>query len=202
MKSGAVVGYEPISDNQHARCLAQIAGELTGVNQAAPTTVDHMRTVGAAGGSELKNIAIVIALVLPLIIAVGGGMVTLFLALNYGDKPLPVAIHKKGPVQFGTAKATERATEQALSGDLSWDDQRIHLRLPGVSDQTLRLLLWHRTAGSPDRRIELTSVAPGEYVGIGERPSQAWQALVEPIDRRFALQAPRIVDRTILEPMP
>lgn len=151
---------------------------------------------------SMKRIAIIIALVLPLVIAVGGGIVTLALALNYGDQPLPLTTRKKGPVQFGTAQSTEAAATRALRGELSWEDQALHLRLPGASDSTLRLLLWHRTGAVADRSIELRSVAAGEYVGTGERPSDAWQALLEPPDRRFALQATRVGVTTILEPMP
>lgn len=150
----------------------------------------------------MKRIAIIVALVLPLLIAVGGGMVTLWLAIEHGDRSLPIAIRKKGPVQFGTADATAEAAAQHLRGELSWTGDRIHLQLAGAGDARLRLVIWHSTAAMADRNIELTAVADGQYEGRGEKPAGAWQALLEPIDRRFALQAARIGVVTILEPMP
>ncbi len=128
-------------------------------------------------------------------------MVTLWLAIEHGDRPLPIAIRKKGPVQFGTADATAVAAAEHLRGELSWTGDRVHLRLPGIGDAKLRLVVWHSTAAAADRSIELTAVADGEYAGRGERPNGAWQALLEPVDRRFALQAAHISALTILEPM-
>lgn len=120
---------------------------------------------------------IVWVLLLPLVIAIGGGLFFIRLAITQGDQPLPQRMEKLGKIQFGDPVGIRAAAEMGLSASLELSDQEVLVSLAGWPAERprpeLELLFWHRTDGNRDRIVALIPAPDGRYRAVrpdGELP--------------------------------
>lgn len=121
---------------------------------------------------------IVWVLLLPLVIAIAGGLCFIRLAITEGDQPLPQRMERLGKIQVGDPVGVRAAAELGLSASLELTDQEVLVSLSGWPAERprpeLELLFWHRTDGNRDRSALLISGPDGRYRAVrpeGELPS-------------------------------
>ncbi len=121
---------------------------------------------------------IVWVLLLPLLIAIGGGIFFIRIAITQGDQPLPQRMEKLGKIQFGDPVGIRAAAELGLSATLALTEQEVTVSLSGwPADRPrpeLGLLFWHRTDGNRDQRVALIAEPGGRFRAarpVGELPS-------------------------------
>jgi hypothetical protein len=120
---------------------------------------------------------------LPVAASVVAGLTTLGIAIQYGDKPLPVAVARTGPVQYGYVVGQIQAREAGVSGSADIDGSRVALQMTGSSlPDTLELRLWHPTERSRDHVIVLRAAGDGRYVGELRDPVGGYHALLAASD--------------------
>lgn len=97
---------------------------------------------------------------MPLLMAFCMGTSTLVMALRSADVPLPGAVWKQGPIQFGNATARERAATAGLAGTVRREGRHLLVDLHWQSPLTAgagdwELLYWHTGDGRDDLRVRL-----------------------------------------------
>lgn len=110
---------------------------------------------------------IVWILALPLVIAIGGGLFFIRIALTEGDRPLPQTMERRGPIQYGDPVGVRAAAELGLSGSLELTDVDVLVTLRGwPADRprpSLELRFWHRTDAHRDQTLTLIPAPDGRY---------------------------------------
>lgn len=102
---------------------------------------------------------IVWVLALPLLIAIGGGVVFIRLAVTEGDRPLPQTMERRGPIQYGDPIGIRAAAALGIRATLVLDPDSLRVTLSGWPMQrpapALTLHFWHRTDASRDQTVRL-----------------------------------------------
>jgi hypothetical protein len=120
---------------------------------------------------------IVWVLLLPLVIAIGGGIAFIRIAVTQGDQPLPQRMERLGKIQVGDPVGIRAAAQLGLSATLELTDHEVLVSLAGWPAErprpSLGLLFWHRTDGNRDRELALIPAPDGRYRAVrpdGELP--------------------------------
>ncbi|MCU0754930.1 MAG: FixH family protein [Xanthomonadales bacterium] len=121
---------------------------------------------------------IVWVLLLPLVIAIGGGIFFIRIAITQGDQPLPQRMEKRGPIQYGDPVGIRAAAELGLSATLELTDLEVLVTLEAWPAERprpeLSLRFWHRTDGNRDQNVALIPAPDGRYRAVrpmGELPA-------------------------------
>jgi hypothetical protein len=132
------------------------------------STPDHSHTRGIGWRDPIVWI-----LVLPLVIAIGGGVFFIHIALTEGDRPLPQTMERRGPIQYGDPVGIRAAAELGLSAALELTDLEAVVTLdhwPADRPRPeLTLRFWHRTDAHRDQTVVLIPAPDGRYRAV--RPS-------------------------------
>jgi hypothetical protein len=116
---------------------------------------------------------------LPVAASVVAGLTTLGIAIKHGDKPLPAAVARTGPVQYGHVLGQIQAREAGVSGSGEIEGSRVALQMQGGElPATLELRLWHPTERSRDHVIVLRAAGDGRYIGELRDPVGGYHALL------------------------
>lgn len=120
---------------------------------------------------------IVWILALPLVIAIGGGIFFIRIALTEGDRPLPQTMERRGPIQYGDPVGIRAAAELGLRATLELTDLEVLVTLHGWPTErpgpALELRFWHRTDAHRDQTLALIPAPDGRYRAVrpaGELP--------------------------------
>lgn len=110
---------------------------------------------------------------LPVLASVIGGVALLAIAHRHADQPLPEAVTRTGPVQYGRQVGIERAQALGVLGDARIDPatRAVALLLEGQGlPASVTLRLWHPTEAARD--LSLTLVRGEDGVYRGDWPAQ------------------------------
>jgi hypothetical protein len=135
---------------------------------------------------------------LPVLVSVIAGLTTLGIAIRYGDRPLPEAVTRTGPVQYGENQGLDKARALQISGHARIDPAAhgIVLELTGADlPPQLQLRLWHPTNADQDRVLTLSRGDDGSYRGVWPDGTQGLLLLLSAPDRGWEM--PGAVDTAV-----
>lgn len=132
---------------------------------------------------------------LPLLMAFVMGTSTLVMALRSADVPVPGAVWKQGPIQFGNATARERASAVGMSASLRRDGVQLELVLhvaAPLAEGQWELLYWRPGDGADDMRVVL-NLRPGSSstwdATLPQAPGARHALLLRSLDGQYELVA-------------
>jgi hypothetical protein len=132
---------------------------------------------------------------LPLLMAFVMGTSTLVMALRSADVPVPGAVWKQGPIQFGNATARERASVDGMSATLRRDGLQLELSLQStaqLTDAQWELLYWRPGDGADDLRVALnrkTGSSSTWVATLPQAPGARHALLLRSLDGQYELVA-------------
>jgi hypothetical protein len=134
-------------------------------------------------------------LFLPVLAAVIAGLATLAIAIRYADTPLPTAVARTGPVQYGQVVGLLPARAAGIAGSAEIEAGRVVLQMTGANlPETLELWLWHPTERRRDQVIPLRAAGDGRYVGELRTPLRGYHALLAAPDGAWQIPGEWLAD--------
>ena len=128
--------------------------------------------------------------------AVVGGVATVLIAFQSGDRALPAAYHWEGAGLDADFARARRAVELGLQAslDLRGAEGRCVLRLRGARTEpdaeSVRLLLTHSDDAGLDRQLRLQRLEPGLYQATCEAmPAGRWRISLDDAAGDWAIRA-------------
>lgn len=132
---------------------------------------------------------------LPLLMAFVMGTSTLVMALRSADVPVPGAVWKQGPIQFGNATARERASAAGMSARLQRQGMQLELVLQAaapLAEAQWELLYWRPGDGADDLRVALNpkNGSTSTWVAtLPQAPGARHALLLRSLDGQYELVA-------------